>query len=97
MSKPSSFIINKQYSILFLIIFFIMLLTIISSLIVKTTWFRISEDDITYIGMAAPISGSETGIDKTMKKGINLCLEELNQSKTFHKKVFKLILLNETK
>lgn len=94
MSKPSSFIINKQYSVLFLIIFFIMLLTVISSLIVKTTWFRISDDDITYIGMAAPLSGSETGIGKAMKKGINLCLEELNQSKTFHNRVFKLIEMN---
>jgi len=82
---------NKQYRILLLIILIIIVLSFISSLFIKSTLFKITDDDVSYIGLAAPLSGVESGIGGTMEKAANLFIEELNQSKTFHNRVFKLI------
>lgn len=85
---------KKQYRILLLILVIIVLLSLISSLIVKTTWFRISDDDISYIGLVAPLSGMEKGIGRSMEMGISLYLDELNHSKRFQNRVFKLVSLD---
>ncbi|SLM31285.1 conserved membrane hypothetical protein [Desulfamplus magnetovallimortis] len=86
---------NKQYRFLLLIIVIIIVLSIISSLIVKNAWFKISEDDISYIGLVAPFSGVGAGIGSSMEKGINLFVDEFNQAQIFQNRILKVVQLDD--
>ncbi|MBF0202265.1 MAG: ABC transporter substrate-binding protein [Desulfamplus sp.] len=86
---------NRQYRILSLIVLVIILLSFVSSLIVKTTWFRLTSDDVSYIGIAAPFSGSEAGIGLSMERGAQLFLDELNTSGNVDNRIFELIVIDD--
>ncbi|MBF0469622.1 MAG: ABC transporter substrate-binding protein, partial [Desulfamplus sp.] len=72
----------KQHYRLTLIILFIVVLSTLGSLIVKSTLFTSHGDKIYHIGLSAPVEGVESGIGKSMERGINVCIDEINRDKS---------------
>ncbi len=70
----------KQQYRLTIIILFIVVLSTIGSLIVKTTLFR-SDGEVYHIGIYAPFEGAKYGIGAAMERGISILVDEVNANK----------------
>lgn len=82
---------DKRYRKLMLIVLLIIVLSVIGSMIVRTTWFRITDDQLVYIGLAAPLSGPNAGIGQSMERGAALFLESYQDMD----RAFRLIALDD--
>ncbi|MBF0235543.1 MAG: mechanosensitive ion channel [Desulfamplus sp.] len=72
----------KQHYRLTLIILFIVVLSTIGSLIVKKALFVSGDNKIYHIGLSAPTEGVESGIGRSMERGINVLIDEVNKDKS---------------